>query len=74
MVSGVRIIGGLAEEGCQGGLIILTLLFPLYFTFCSLPIGGVALLLLVLFLDLPTQKTSFADKLKRIDYVGKPST
>ncbi|KAI8330877.1 major facilitator superfamily domain-containing protein [Chlamydoabsidia padenii] len=38
--------------------------------YINLPIGGVALILLILFLDLPTQKTTFVDKLKRIDYVG----
>ncbi|KAI8097268.1 major facilitator superfamily domain-containing protein [Halteromyces radiatus] len=38
--------------------------------YINLPIGGIALLLLILFLDMPTQKSSFVDKLKRIDYIG----
>ncbi|CAO3595224.1 unnamed protein product [Absidia cylindrospora] len=38
--------------------------------YINLPIGGVALLLLILFLDMPIPKTSFTDKLKRIDYFG----
>jgi hypothetical protein len=43
-----------------------------FFSFAfSLPIGGVVLLLLFIFLDLPTQSTSFIAKLKRIDYAGK---
>ncbi|CAO3652066.1 unnamed protein product [Cunninghamella blakesleeana] len=38
--------------------------------YINLPIGGVAIVLLIFFLDLPTPKTTFADKLKRIDYAG----
>ncbi|CAO3652074.1 unnamed protein product [Cunninghamella blakesleeana] len=38
--------------------------------YINLPIGGIATLLLFFFLDLPTQKSSLIDKLKRIDYLG----
>ncbi|ORX55145.1 MFS general substrate transporter [Hesseltinella vesiculosa] len=39
--------------------------------FINLPTGGVAMVLLVLFMDLPKkQQTSFVDKLKSIDYLG----
>ncbi|KAI8074951.1 major facilitator superfamily domain-containing protein [Gongronella butleri] len=38
--------------------------------FINLPIGGVAMIMLVIFLDLPSKKTTFLDKLKRIDYLG----
>ncbi|CAO3652078.1 unnamed protein product [Cunninghamella blakesleeana] len=38
--------------------------------YINLPIGGIAILLLFFFLDLPTQKSSLKDKLKRIDYLG----
>jgi hypothetical protein len=37
----------------------------------SLPIGSVSLIVLLFLLDLPTPKTSFTEKLKRIDYAGK---
>ncbi|CAO3651421.1 unnamed protein product [Cunninghamella echinulata] len=38
--------------------------------YINLPIGGVAIVLLIFFLNLPTKKTTFMDKLKRIDYLG----
>ncbi|SAM07155.1 hypothetical protein [Absidia glauca] len=41
--------------------------------YINLPIGGVSLILLLFLLDLPTPKTSFTEKLKRIDYAGGES-
>lgn len=38
--------------------------------FCSLPIGAVALIVLVLFLRLPTPQGKLTEKLKRVDYAG----
>ncbi|KAF7725936.1 hypothetical protein EC973_009173 [Apophysomyces ossiformis] len=38
--------------------------------YINLPIGAAALLVLILFLQLPTPKDKFTEKLKRIDYVG----
>lgn len=36
----------------------------------SLPIGGVAMVILIIFLHLPTEKQNLRVKLKRIDYAG----
>lgn len=41
-----------------------------YISFSSLPIGGVALVILVFFLRLPVPKQGLKEKFKRIDYVG----
>ncbi|KAG0187128.1 hypothetical protein DFQ28_006827 [Apophysomyces sp. BC1034] len=38
--------------------------------YINLPIGAAALLVLILFLQLPTPKDSFWEKIKRIDYAG----
>ncbi|CAO3652082.1 unnamed protein product [Cunninghamella blakesleeana] len=38
--------------------------------YINLPIGGIAIALLIFFLDIPTKKSSFIEKLKRIDYAG----
>lgn len=36
----------------------------------SLPIGGVAVVILVIFLHLPMEKQDLKTKLKRVDYAG----
>ena len=36
----------------------------------SLPIGGVAIVILIIFLNLPVEKQNFKEKLLRIDYMG----
>ena len=36
----------------------------------SLPIGGVAVIILVIFLHLPMEKQDLKTKLKRVDYAG----
>ncbi|KAI7869912.1 major facilitator superfamily domain-containing protein [Spinellus fusiger] len=38
--------------------------------YINLPIGAVAIVMLFVFLDLPTPKGNFKEKLKRIDYIG----
>lgn len=37
---------------------------------CSLPIGAIALVVLIFFLKLPTPQDKFSEKLKRVDYAG----
>ncbi|KAI7870012.1 major facilitator superfamily domain-containing protein [Spinellus fusiger] len=38
--------------------------------YINLPIGAIAMAMLVVFLDLPTPKENFKEKLRRVDYMG----